>query len=221
MEQNYLKKVVPYYEQLQQTLKKRISYGDYKPGERLIEAQIAREFAISRSPVREAIRALINEGLLIMVDKSQIVVYEPSLKDVKEIYECRIALESTAVTLAAQRATDKQLSVLEQILKDTAEAIKMEDKERIVACNVEFHECIIECSGNSRLKKLVEDLQSLTQFYRVLNIEGPNRAETILKGHTEIFRAIKNRDPEEASLKLTEHTREDLENIIKIIEQKR
>ncbi|RFU64535.1 GntR family transcriptional regulator [Peribacillus saganii] len=220
LEQNQLQKAVPYYEQLQQTLKTRIWNGLYKPGERIIEAQIAKELSISRSPVREAIRALINEGLLVTDEKSQIIVYEPSILDVKEIYECRIALESAAVALSAERITEEQVSDLEKILQETETAIKQGDKEGLVACNAKFHQYIIICSGNSRLKKLVDDLQSLTHFFRVINIEGPNRGETILKGHKEIFEAIKKRDPEQASRKLADHTREDLANIIQIIEQK-
>jgi DNA-binding GntR family transcriptional regulator len=69
--------------------------------------------------------------------------------------------------------------------------------------------------------KLVEDLNGLIYYYRVLNIQGSDRAETILKGHIEIFKAIKEKNPEKASDRLKVHTQEDLTNLVHIIEQLR
>ncbi|KAB2330421.1 GntR family transcriptional regulator [Cytobacillus depressus] len=220
MDQKSLERALPFYEQIQQTIKKGIWEGVYEPGDRMYEAQLAKQFAISRSPVREAIRALINEGLLVMDEKSQISVYKPSLQDVLDIYDCRIALESKAVALAAERATEAQLGELERILQETEKAINRKEKEEIVACNSRFHEVIIHISGNLRLKKLVNELHSLTHYYRLLNIEGSNRAETILKGHRQIFDAIKERNPEKAFRSLEEHTKEDLENLMILIKER-
>lgn len=216
---NSLQKPLPFYQQLQQSIKDAIFNGEYKPGDRLYEAKIAKQYGISRSPVREAIRVLINEGLLISDEKSQITVYKPNLQDVIEIYECRIALESAAVALTAERATKEQIQELEESLKETADAIAKEKIEMIVASNANFHNLTIQYCGNLRLMKLVESLNSLIYYFRVLNIQGPGRAETILKGHTRIFQAIKEKNPEKAADRLKTHTREDLENLVRIIEQ--
>ena len=218
LENNPLQKPLPYYQQIQQSIKETILNGVYKPGDRLYEAQIAKQYGISRSPVREAIRALINEGLLIMDEKSQIFVYKPTLQDVRDIYECRIALESTAVALTAERASKEQLQILEDILIETEDAIKRGENEAIIACNARFHELIIQFSGNERLMKLVGDLNGLIYFYRVLNLKGSDRATTILKGHTKIFNAIKDNDSDKAITRLKEHTHEDLINLVRIIE---
>jgi DNA-binding GntR family transcriptional regulator len=218
--QNPLEKALPFYQQIQQTIKERIFHGQYKPGDRLYEAQLAKQFSISRSPVREAIRTLINEGLLIMDEKSQITVYKPTLKDVRDIYECRIALESAAVALASERATEPQIEELGRILAETEVAIEKNEKEEIVKWNTKFHEQIIIISENLRLKKLVDELHSLTYYYRLLNIEGRERGQVILKGHKEIFKAIREKDPEKAAQSLREHTEEDLKNLIHLIEGK-
>ncbi|MBT2689255.1 GntR family transcriptional regulator [Bacillus sp. ISL-47] len=205
--------------QIQQTIKEMIWKGILMPGDRLYEAQLAKQFETSRSPVREAFRALINEGLLVIDEKSQITVYKPSLGDVRDIYECRLALESRAVSIAAQCATDLQLERLSNTLKETCKAIERKEKEKIVQYNVCFHEQIINICGNLRLKKLIDDLHSLTYFYRVLNVKESGRAALILKEHTEIFNAIKNRNPEKACKKLIKHTKNDLENLINLIEK--
>jgi DNA-binding GntR family transcriptional regulator len=215
-----LEKALPFYLQIQQTIKERIWHGEYKPGDRLFEAQLAKQFSISRSPVREAIRTLINEGLLIMDEKSQITVYKPTLKDVRDIYGCRVALESAAVALAAGRASERQIEELGRIIEKTEAAVESNRKEEIVKWNTKFHEHIILISENIRLKKLVDELHSLTYYYRLLNIEGKERGLIILKGHKEIFNAIREKDPEKAVQSLKKHTEEDLKNLINLIEGK-
>ncbi|MBS4214565.1 MULTISPECIES: GntR family transcriptional regulator [Neobacillus] len=219
LECNPLQKPLPYYQQIQQSIKESIFNGIYKPGDRLYEAQIATFYNTSRSPVREAIRALVMEGLLVMDQKSQISVYKPNLQDVRDIYECRISLESTAVELTAVRATEEQLQELEKTLEDSEQAMKEVITDRVIACNARFHELIIQYSGNPRLMKLVEGLNGLIQYYRVLNIQGENRFNTILKGHREIYDAIKERNPKKAADRLREHTQEDLSNLVHVIEQ--
>jgi DNA-binding GntR family transcriptional regulator len=216
---NSLQKPLPFYQQIQESIKSAIFSGEYHPGDRLYEVQIAKQYGISRSPVREAIRALINEGLLVSDEKSQITVYKPTLNDVLEIYECRIALETAAVALTAKRATEDQIKELEKIIEDTADAISNENIESIVACNAQFHNLTIQYSKNQRLLLLIESLNSLIYFYRVLNVQGPNRPETILKGHMEILQAIKDRNPDQAAARLKAHTLEDLENLVRIIEE--
>lgn len=213
-----LQKPLPYYQQIQESIKDAILKGIFKPGDRLYESQIAKQYGISRSPVREAIKVLINEGLLLCDDKSQITVYKPALEDVIEIYECRIALETAAVALTAERATVDQIRELEKSLADTAIAIETENLEKIVACNAHFHDLTLLYSGNNRLIKLVDSLNSLIYYYRFLNMQGQNRPNTILKGHTEIFQAIKEKNPEKAASLLKVHTLEDLENLTRLIE---
>ncbi|MDP4155333.1 MAG: GntR family transcriptional regulator [Bacillota bacterium] len=217
-ESHSLQKPLPYYQQIQESIKDAIFKGIFKPGDRLYEAQLAKQYGISRSPVREAIKVLINEGLLLCDDKSQITVYKPALEDVIEIYECRIALETAAVALTAERATADQIRELEKSLEDTAIAIETENLEKIVACNAHFHDLTLLYSGNNRLIKLVDSLNSLIYYYRFLNMQGQNRPKTILKGHTEIFQAINEKNPEKAASLLKAHTLEDLENLTRLIE---
>src|SRR4051794_17322207 len=81
-----IEKPVPYYEQFYHSIKAMIFEGKFKPGERIIENKLAKEFNVSKSPIREAIRMLEQEGLIVMDEKSRMIVYQPTLKDVEEIY---------------------------------------------------------------------------------------------------------------------------------------
>lgn len=107
MEHLPLEKAEPYYEQIDQIIKKLIFQGVYKPGEHIYDAKLAKEFNVSRSPVREAVRAIEKEGLFVLNSKQQLVVYKPSLEDVKEIYLCRGGLESLAVKLVTEDQNQK------------------------------------------------------------------------------------------------------------------
>ena len=105
-----------------ETLRDAIIRQVLKPGERLMEIQLADEMGVSRTPVREAIRKLELEGLVVMVPRKGAYVAGVSMKDIHEVYEVRSALEMLAVTLAAERITDEELDALErQVLRESEE----------------------------------------------------------------------------------------------------
>jgi DNA-binding GntR family transcriptional regulator len=208
-------KSAPYYDQLYDTIKRKIILGDYRPGEKIFEAKIAREFEISRSPVREAVRALAKEGLLV-IEKSKITVYKPNLLDVEEIYQCRMALESLAAKLTAKLASEEQLIEIEKTLIKTEKHLKEEDinnYEEITLLNSQFHELIFQYCKNKRLQKQVNQLRSLTYYYRRNNIQGDKRKLIIFQEHKEIFYHIKNGDDVNAGLAMENHITEDLKHL--------
>jgi DNA-binding GntR family transcriptional regulator len=213
-----IKKSLSYHEQVYKSLKEMIFKEVFQPGERIYETKIAREFEISRSPVREAIRALEQEGLLVTDEKSRVTVYEPTLKDVEDIYECRKALESLAASLAARHARDEDIKKLSENLKQSREVIRnLKDNQKgskeMLHLNTEFHQIIRRSTNNKRLQKQINDLQSLTYFYRKLNMEGEQRCQRIVKEHEEIFELIKNRDEEKTLLLMKEHINNDLQHL--------
>jgi DNA-binding GntR family transcriptional regulator len=216
-----LEKAEPYYEQIYQTIKRLIFEGAYKPGERIYEAKIAKEFKVSRSPVREAVRAIEKEGLLVLNEKQQLEVYKPSLEDVKEIYLCRGGLESLAVKLATERATGEELDALEAVLDQTLKAIEASSskKEEVVICNTRFHDFILKMSENKRLQKMLNELSALNYFYRVLNLDTEERKHTIYEEHLGIFKAIKERDTSKAMERMYSHVDHDLEHLICLLEE--
>jgi DNA-binding GntR family transcriptional regulator len=215
-----LEKAEPYYEQIYQTIKKLIFEGAYKPGERIYEAKIAKEFNVSRSPVREAVRAIEKEGLFVLNNKQQLVVYKPSIEDVKEIYLCRGGLESLAVKLATEQATDQELNELEVILDQTLKAIdgQSDNKEEVILCNTRFHDHILKMSENKRLQKMLTELSALNYFYRVLNSDTVERKHTIYEEHLGIFKAMKERDTSRAMDRMYSHVDHDLEHLIGLLE---
>ena len=216
-----IEKPIPYYEQFYHSIKKMIFDGTYKPGERIVETQLAKQFGVSKSPVREAIRLLEKEGLVVVDNKSRVIVYEPTLKDVEDIYFCRMALESFAVGLMVKIASDEQIEEIKKALDEAEKAIdQVAEAAVIIELNAKFHRLIVQFTQNKRLQKQLDDLKSLTQFYRILNFQKQNRANVILREHQQIFTCIASRDKEKASMKMIAHLEHDLAYITDILQKK-
>lgn len=215
-----LQRQEPYYIQFYHMIKKMIVEGHYQPGDRINETQLAKEFNVSKSPVREAVRILEKEGLL-AVENSKMVVYKPTLQAVQEIYQCRMALESFAVRLITKIASDNELQEIEGTLNDTEKAIQdNNDADTIIMLNEQFHQFILTFTQNSRLQNQVEDLRGLIHYFRVLNFKGEKRAEIILGQHREIFKYIKQRDAEKASNEMIKHLEMDVEHLLGVLADK-
>ncbi|MDD2553301.1 MAG: GntR family transcriptional regulator, partial [Desulfotomaculaceae bacterium] len=130
------------------SLRKAIIIGKLKPGERLMEIQLAEEMGVSRTPVREAIRKLELEGFVVMVPRKGAYVAGVSVKDIADVFEVRSALEGLAASLASERITEEEMEDLEKVFHlITGE----EDLLTVVKKDNEFHELIYKASRNQRL----------------------------------------------------------------------
>ena len=179
-----------------------------KPGERLMEIQLADEMGVSRTPVREAIRKLELEGLVVMVPRKGAYVAGVSMKDIHEVYEVRSALEMLAVTLAAERITDEELNALEhQVLRESEEEAKKDgsDLDNIIYIDSSFHDIIYQAARNQRLVQFVNILQEQLQRFRAASLARPGRSKTALEEHKQIVEALSERNGELASKLAQEH----------------
>lgn len=216
-----LKTQEPYYIQFYHMIKQMIFEGKFQPGERINETQLAKEYQVSKSPIREAIRILEKEGLLV-VERAKIVVYQPTLKDVEDIYYCRMALESFAVKRTTKIATDAELEHIKKTLKETEDAIKQEMKpNEIISLNEKFHQLILAYSQNPRLQKQVDDLKSLINYFRILNFKGEQRAMEILKQHRNVFYYMEQRDAEKAAAEMVRHLEMDVEHLVTVLPEEK
>ncbi|WP_423802478.1 GntR family transcriptional regulator [Neobacillus sp. SAB-20_R2A] len=214
-----IEKPVRYYDQVYNTLREMIVQGDLKPGDSIYEARIARDLNISRSPVREAVRALEKEGLLAIDEKSRITVYKPTLKDIVDIYECRMVLESLAARLTTRLATAQELQNIEKTVINSKQYLDAEgerNRQALIAENGRFHELIIKYSQNRRLKKQLRDLHSLSHYFRTLNFQGENREWIVYNEHQDILVQMKRRDEDKAAFMMNKHLETDLEHLKEI-----
>lgn len=185
-------------------LREAIIQGRLKPGERLMEIQLAEELGVSRTPVREAIRKLELEGFLVMIPRKGAYVADISVKDIVDIFEVRAALESLAAGLAAERITEEELEQLERALVHISEA-SANNLNAVVQTDTSFHEIIYKASRNQRLVQIVTHLQEQIQRFRTVSLAQPGRTKIVIEEHRKIVETISERNVELARSLAREH----------------
>lgn len=192
--------------------------GTIKPGERLMEVQMAEKLGVSRTPIREAIRKLELEGLVIMVPRKGVYVADLSVKDITDVLEIRAALEGLAASLAATRVTDEDMEAIEKAVAGFEEAIKGEDFELIVERDMEFHASIFKATNNEKLIALINNLREQIQRFRVMILKNSSGLKALSDEHREIADAICTRDTMKAQNLATTHIVQAEYNILKMVE---
>ncbi|MGN2639268.1 GntR family transcriptional regulator [Nocardia takedensis] len=147
-----------------QTLKRRIIEVELRPGARLVERDLAAELAVSRIPLREALRMLATEGLVLLVPSKGALVATFSPADVRDLFDIREVLESLAARLAAERATPETLAPLGDRMAEARAATEAGDLPRIAAANAAFHAEIIAMAGNPLLSTVMGPLAARTEW---------------------------------------------------------
>lgn len=186
-------KNMPFHLQVYQILRDSILTGRFRPGERLLESKLAQELNVSRSPIREALRMLEQDGLVITVENGT-VVNPMEVEDIEEIYQCRIASEPYAGYLAALRISDDEITELEQLVHEAEVAFNQKESERVVELNTAFHDLIVRISGNRRLIEIVDKIRSLSILARNTELKVFSRPCDFLDEHQEIVKALKGKD---------------------------
>lgn len=195
----------PLRELVFESLREAIISGLLPPSERLMEIQLAEEMGVSRTPVREAIRKLELEGLVVMIPRKGAYVAGMSIKDIVDVFEIRGALEGLAAELASERVTDEELESMERYLVKISEEIESGDLSKVVETDTDFHTLIYKASRNARLSQIISNLREQIQRFRTTSLSFPGRMKIALEEHRKIVEAISSRDGELARKLAQEH----------------
>ena len=187
------------------TLRKAIMQGNLKPGERLMEIKLANRLGVSRTPIREAIRMLELEGLVVMVPRKGAQVASITEKDLKEVLEVRTGLEELAVKFACQRISEEQLQKLEEAARRFELAVKHSQLSELAQADVEFHDCIYAAAGNDRLVQLIQNLSEQMYRYRIEYLKDEESRNLLIRDHDELYTYLKNGDLEQAQKVMRAH----------------
>ncbi|MGN1156567.1 MAG: GntR family transcriptional regulator [Agathobacter sp.] len=187
------------------TLREAILRGDLQPGERLMELQLAAKLGVSRTPIREAIRMLEQEGLAVTVPRKGAEVAKMTLKGMEDVLEIRGALDEFAVQLACERITEEQLLELKKRKQDFEVSLKSGDVKQIAEADVHFHDVIYEATENPKLVILLNNLREQIYRYRVEYIKEAENHPVLIREHEAIYDALVKRNQEEAKLSIREH----------------
>lgn len=180
------------------TLRQAILRGELKPGERLMEIALSNRLGVSRTPVREAIRMLELEGLVIMIPRKGAQVAQITEQDMIDVLEVRLGLEELAVRFACERITDEELEKLGEAVQEFEKSITNADLSALAEADVKFHEIIYQATHNQRLVQIINNIREQMYRYRIEYLKDVESRKRLLKEHYAIWAALKNRDKDNA-----------------------
>lgn len=187
------------------TLRQAILKGELAPGERLMEIQLADRLGVSRTPIREAIRKLELEGLVLMIPRKGAEVAKISEKSLRDVLEIRRSLEELAIELACQRMTDEDIQELELAQENFRTAIQTGDAMTMAETDEHYHDIIYNGTGNTRLVQIINNLREQMYRYRLEYIKDSDKRQILVVEHDQILEAVRSRHVAQAKTAVREH----------------
>lgn len=202
------------------TLRQAILRGELKPGERLMEIQLANKLGVSRTPIREAIRKLELEGLVLMIPRKGAEVADITEKSLRDVLEVRKALEELAVQLTCDKITKEQIGELEQAAEQFKKTLKSNDITEIAEADVRFHDIIYLATDNQKLILLLNNLREQMYRYRIEYLKRADKYSQLLAEHEEIIRHIEKKQKKEAAEIVCKHIDNQVAAVMDLIRTK-
>lgn len=211
------------HEQTYQTLRTAILSGELASGDRLVETQLADSLQVSRTPIREAIRQLQRESLIVADDNGALRVARLSIADAGHLYDCRIALEQVSVAAACSHATTDQLEQLDLAIQQAEKSTEQEPHQltnyQLLHLDYQFHRLLAESSANPWLVSLLDQVFDKMMLLRLRTMQHNPRVLEIRTEHRRIYQAIRDRDVLVAVQAIQEHLTASKERVIQEIQQ--
>jgi DNA-binding GntR family transcriptional regulator len=206
-----VKKMEPLHHQAYHIIKNMIIEGDLRPGERLVEVKLAEKLGTSRGPIREAIRMLVQDGL-IQQTEGALSIFNPNAEDIIDVFQCRQGLESLAARLAAGSINDEQLASLKQNIEDSRKALERENTQELSRLDQQFHDIIALSSGNGQLIQLYQLIKTKVVYIRTCIIRNYYRNFLdFVDEHQLIYNALEARNALQAETDMRTHIQKNLE----------
>ncbi|MBS6160263.1 MAG: GntR family transcriptional regulator [Firmicutes bacterium] len=201
------------------TLRRAILKGELKPGERLMEIALADKLGVSRTPIREAIRKLELEGLVVMAPRKGAKVASITERDLNDVLEVRKGMEVLAISLACKRITGEELEKLEIIERDFQRLIESGNLTELAEMDVKFHDTIYHATNNQRLVQLLNNLREQMYRYRMEYLKDIAVRRTLAEEHKAICQALRERNQQQAEKYVSIHIDNQQKAIIRSLNQ--
>lgn len=211
--------VKPIREIIYDHLKQSILDGVIKPGDRMVERDIAEKYSVSRTPVREALRKLESEGFLEYIPRKGEVVRGFNVDEIKEIYDVRKALECLAVRSAIQNITAEELEALKTIVDQLEKEENGHQSQATFARLHDFDELILKTAKMPIVANFLNTLQESLTRYRKINLSQAPRRKKAIGEHRQILQAIVDKDVERAEKAVCDHIEHSRAALLKGLQQ--
>jgi len=199
-------------------IKDAIDSGVLRSGEPLSENRLSQEIEISRTPIREALRVLAQEGYIKIVPAKGAFVSEISLEDVKEIYDIRKLLEPFAALSAVQRVPEEDILALENDWHGIKKRVSRGESvpwSEVAAIDKRFHFTLIKYSTNKRIQQILSSYHAQIERFQSLSAQSLANVEDTVNQHLDLISCLKKRDGKELSDSLYEHIVKSEANVLK------
>lgn len=195
----------PLNETVYEGLRNAIIKGVIPVGERINESEYSERMNISRTPIRDAIRRIEDEGLLEYVPKYGVIVKRVTVEDAEEIFKIREALEILATTNAMKIMSTHEFNLMYQLLEKTEDANSKDEVETVIKYFSEFNDMIYDFCRMPRLKTIVTKLREYLIRFRDISLAGEMRRRKALDEHWEIYHYMKNKNYDKINVLVEDH----------------
>lgn len=185
-----------------------------RPGERLVQGELAEQFGVSRTPIREALHKLASDGLVTLSPHKGASVADFSLSELEDIYSIRIAIEGYGAYLATQNITDEGLAQLEALLRQMKEVFQMGDRWRLLEVNRQFYMVLYAIAERPRLYELIMRHLDLADLYRRMAFTLDHMYTNTIIEHEQLLVTLRQRSPEAVERLTRIHLQRTADNLI-------
>jgi DNA-binding GntR family transcriptional regulator len=196
-------------------LKTNILSGHFVPGERLAEEHLAEELGVSRTPVREALHKLEQEGLIEPLEFRGFCVPRDSLDEIEDLFDIRTVLEGYTLKIICERITDEQMAMLEEIIEKADDALRRKRIDEVFQWNTQFHDTLHSLVADKRrFHSLIVNMRKYVLRYRKDTLQYLGAAKRASNGHRQILLALKLKEPELCERVMRMHIRQSKEDAL-------
>ncbi len=192
-------------EEIAKRIREMIHNGNLKRGERLVEKSLCQAMGVSRTPLREALRVLSSEGLIELIPNKGARVAQPSLEEIRDMFWVMSILEGRCARECAERISDGGMKKLDNLYRRLVKHSQEKNHQKYMSVNHRYHTLVQELAGSKVLSAVIDGLRQKILLFRYRQIYLPNRLETSMREHSDLHEAFRNKDPEEAERRMTEH----------------
>lgn len=206
--------IKPLHQEVADRVRELIVSGVLKRGDRIVETEMCSSLGISRTPLREALRILSSEGLIEVIPNKGAYVAQPSMKDIREMFEVMSILEGACARVAAERMSEKdfkKIEVTHQLLELHYEA---KDHEQYLQVNHSYHVLVQDMAGNKVLDEVINGLRQRILLYRYRQLYQPDRFSASIQEHRDLLEAFRRRDAEAAESIMKRHLMNQCEALV-------
>ncbi|MFS2222313.1 GntR family transcriptional regulator [Pantoea sp. B65] len=195
----------------------------FRPGERVNEMELSSQLGVSRTPIREALNRLSQDGFMNFVPNRGFYSRDLTPEGVRELYEVRMIIEQATFRFACLRASDEEIArttaIWESVSQQQGKERSAEEWASIAEIDEQFHMEIARISRNSRLYEMLESLNSLSRFFRRIDLETPVRRNNAYDEHVEIIAALRQRDVEKGVVLMEQHISLSAEHAVEVTKE--